>query len=201
MKYLVSYGRSGSHYFNGIMLDYLGDLSHWGVLNQKDKRTKTYTHSHDIDTTTKFKDCVYLYRNPVHVVYSAYHADFDTYLKDYEFNGEYNMNYMRREIDKIRRHYDFYLNNSKCIIKFDDLISEDISVWERVFDNFEIELDYEKMKKCIGDNTKPKLQIKINSKYINPKLDNDNYKQGRIDFESKFSDLIIKDTNYLKYDI
>lgn len=196
MKYLVSYGRSGSHYFNSIMFDYMGDLSWWGKNNNVEK---IYHHTHDINTTEKIKDCVYLYRNPIHVVYSAYHADFDSYSKDYKFNGVYDMNYLNKEIDKVRKHYDFYMNNAKTIIKFDDLISEDMTVWEKVFDNFEVDLDYDKMKKCIEDNTKSKLQKKIDNKYINSKQDSGEYKKGRIDFENRFGDMIIKNTNYNEF--
>tara|TARA_R110000744_G_scaffold3594_3_gene13571 strand:+ start:11507 stop:12127 length:621 start_codon:yes stop_codon:yes gene_type:complete len=190
---LVSYPRAGSHWVRMVMEKYLGAYClptsfynsklHWGF------------HLHDREVgngdegiTEGFDRVIYLYRNPVDVVYS---------LLKYEGWG----NDRRGEIiEEYKIHLSRWLNNNSDIkhitfIKYEDIKADPVSSFTKIleFMGFQ-DVREDTLAKICNESTLENLKQSIgNDSVINKNHFGGDYKTEREKFRDNYGSSILKE--------
>lgn len=182
---LVSYPRTGSHWLRMVLEKYLQKF----CLPRSFYNTKEYwgNHIHDrivgegVEGRTKgFEKVIYLYRNPIDVVYSQ--------LK-YE-----NMKFEDRHkiMDEYYIHLDRWLNNSSDIdnilyVKYESLKDKPIDIFRSIIEFLGYEWNEKKLKDIYDESTLENLNKNIqDTKVINNSHFNGSYNFERKEFRKTF---------------
>ncbi|WP_325229048.1 hypothetical protein [Schnuerera sp.] len=192
MPVFISYPRSGSHWLNCLMELYFDAprLRRSVTFLQGESLNKKplWFHDHDIFSILELKhdDVLYLYRNPVDVIFS--------HLKS-EYNGKINEEFIDKEIKLLINHFNKYLlsNKAKVIVKYEKLKSNDYNEFQKIIDWLTpgYDLNINKLDKINSIVKKSNIINKANNKqFLNKKLLSDEYKYERDKFKNKYSDKI-----------
>jgi len=192
----VSYGRSGGHFLNEVLSLYIG----------KSAPTHLYYPDHDRNLKVKREGCFYVWRNPVKIIFSLFSAYYCNEKRKMDLSlltDEWRYN----EIDKIKKHFKFYWEHAGIVIRYKDVMNN--NVWPEILNFFKLPYDEEKILDCASKITLDFSIKKQNSAWMHDFMTTDEYKDGRIDFENKykeeilreFSDYLNKNENYLTQSI
>jgi len=189
----IAYPRSGSHFIHQVLSLYTG----YHV------PTNLYKPDHDRDLKKRIKGCFYIWRNPVKVLYSLWAAEFCYENKSIDFSN-LNDKWLLNEINKIKKHFEFYWENAGIVIRYKDLM--DNKAWKDILEFFKLDFNEEKIIDCSSKITPVISTDNYPGPWMNSFMFSDEYKEGRKHFEKQYEEDILesfsiylnKDFNYLK---
>ena len=174
MKKFISYPRTGTHWLVNLIELYT-DKNRYDIMD----------YTHDDKLISKHEDVdVYLFREPVYVIYSYHKANKTLDIKTI--------------IEEYKNHLNWYLPNSKIILTYEDISKKNYVNIEKVFSIFgdwdknKFDEIYEKVDKKYTIN-----YVKGNLSFYNEHLLSDNYKKEKEEFILKYSESINKEFSFL----
>ncbi len=110
---LVSYPRSGSHFLHLVIGMYCGCNVYGNV----------YTPTHDWLLTEKKNGCLYVWRNPVEIIFSYYSVEScnDERVIDFSFLTD---KWLDEHTRLIKEHFKFYWENAGLIVRYKDIMAD-----------------------------------------------------------------------------
>jgi len=187
MKNYVAYPRSGSHFLHQVLSCYINDVA----------QTKLYRPHHDRDLKG-LHGCLYVWRNPVKVMFSLFSGDYcnEKQIMDLSLLTD---SWIDLEINRIKKHFEFYWKRAGLVIRYKDLINN--NAWTEILKFLGCEYDEQRIMSCSSEITLNVSIERFPGQWMNGFMRSDEYKQGRIDFEEKYEDKILNDfSEYLNKD-
>lgn len=197
-KMFISYPRSGSNWVNCVMELYfnrprLRRGANTFMKNKKKRHDFMWFHDHDIFSKLKLRheNYIYLYRNPVNVIYSllkAEHKIAQPYLKITD-------ELVDKQINLLREHYKKYLldGKAKVIIKYETLKNNhnEFEKFAKFMNPGLKNFEKEKLEKAIKAVTKEGLaKSEPDKRYFNTNMLSDEYEEDRAKFSEKYLERI-----------
>lgn len=182
----ISFPRCGSHWLNCVMELYFNRprlREGRTTFLPPTRQDWMWFHDHDLELNLNRKNVLYLYRNPVDVLFS------DTMSEKEEINEKFIFN--RAKL--YNKHLKLYLleYQVKCYIRYEDLIKDFNTTFAIATKFFNKEFDTNQLEKCKRTVTKEALaQRSKNKQFINMKLTTQDYSDQRDNFRLKYSQKI-----------
>ena len=215
MPLFVSYPRSGSNWLNCLMELYFNipRLRDGPVTFLKGKypyqeylelyRSKNcrrdymwfHDHDRDADLVVSHNNIMYMYRNPVDVIFSVLMAE--NRSKMIKISKTKIDMLLTREVNRLKKQYQKYINGdiSKTIICYDDLKKDLGSEFQKILSFFEIEgnVDVEKLRHLNEKITlKSVIDKERDPRYFNKTMLADRYAKDRAEFRKIYANQIMK---------
>ena len=182
----ISFPRCGSHWLNCVMELYFDrprlreGRTTFLPPNRKDWM---WFHDHDLELNLGRKNVLYLYRDPVDVMFS------DTMSE----KGQIDKNFIKRRTQLYNKHLCLYLVNYavKYYMKYENLLLNFNKEFKIAVDFFNKDLNEEKLNEVKKIVTKDTLaKISKNKQFINKELTSKQYSDKRRWFRKEYSDMI-----------
>lgn len=130
--FLVSFPRTGSHWLRMLMELYFGRPSLVRVFYYPDRNNYLSLHTHDLDLSLERSHVIYLYRDPVHTIYSQ--------LRYYKESPN-NLNRVMHWTDLYGRHLDKWLfrerfSTHKTILTYESMTRDLDAEFAKVTNHF-----------------------------------------------------------------
>jgi hypothetical protein len=186
---LVSYPRTGSHWLRFTLEKYLNEPCLVRSFFVENPKSVWGLHTHDqFSKEQGYKNIIYLYRNPVDVIYSQM-----VYYK-IKFNKE-NID---KQIKEYKTHLDKWLVNTPegveniIRISYEEINNDPINTIKKVLEFLDKPIDEEKIEMSFDSISKS--EVKKRTAYSDRVLNTDKgYDDCRDMFKEKFSELISKE--------
>ncbi|MDY0313776.1 MAG: sulfotransferase domain-containing protein [Bacteroidales bacterium] len=208
---VIGFPRSGNHWLNALMEAYFRQPRFNSYLypfhnyfHDKISDIPMWEGDHDVysDLTVKGKKTIiYLYRDPVDVIYSYYSSE----MKRMKFKyGKEIKNFIDLYIGYLKKHYNKYFHMDIVPIKYERLKTNFISEFGKVIYEFDLEPDINRMFKVFNTLTKENMFNHIkkcheaksgkfeNNPYFGEHMFTNQYAERRNNFKFKYG-LYIKD--------
>ncbi|MCJ8344830.1 sulfotransferase domain-containing protein [bacterium] len=198
-KMFISYPRSGSNWVNCVMELYfdrprLRRGANTFMRNKKKRHDFLWFHDHDIFSKLKLRheNYIYLYRDPINVIYSLLKAEH----KIEQPYAEKTDALVAKQIGLLREHYKKYLlDDKKCkvIIRYEDLKNnhDEFEKFIKFMHPKTKEFDKEKLADAIKKVTKEGLaKSEPDKRYFNKNMLTDKYEEDRAKFTEKYAERI-----------
>ncbi len=183
--FLVSFPRTGSHWFRMIMELYFERPSLTRAFYYPDRSDYLSLHTHDIDLDLQRRDVIYLYRDPVDTVYSQL---------GYYMESPDDTNRIRHWADLYGRHLDKWLWTEritihKTVLTYEGLKREMVNEFRKVTTHFGQALDPAKLSKASGRISMDEVKRKTlhNQQVMNT---TDEYRNKRSEFRNRHARLV-----------
>ncbi len=184
--YLVSFPRTGSHWLRLIMELYFEKPALIRSFYYKDALEFTCFHQHDFDLKLKRNRVIYLFRDPVHTVFSQlkyYKEDYtDTELISY-WAMQYRKHLVKWLIEE-------KFTNEKLVLRYEDL-SKSLEICFKSLSAF-IGVDYDNSKLKRANYKVTKNEVKNRTPHDPQVVDvSGSYKRDRCEFSQDFTELVL----------
>lgn len=186
----VSYPRTGSHWINSAMELYFDRprLREQRITFLDASRADyAWFHDHDLSLKIVHDNTMYMYRNPVDVLYSYSLAEL----------GEVNRDFIVWHTQNIKNHYIKYLLSNKraqTVVKYENFLMDFKKEFSKIIDFFGYAYDSDRIDWVAKTVTKESLAAKgqaaKNQQYIGSQLLNQAYIESREVFREKYQDYI-----------
>jgi len=185
--FLVSFGRTGSHWLRMMMELYTGKPSMRRIFYYTDAKEFTCCHTHDSDLKTTRKNVIYLYRNPVGTVFSKinyFKQDLDSEKVIIETLNRYIKHLTKWLLEE-------NFTTKKTIISYDGMKNDINNEFKKICDHLSYEFDAEKLKNVTKQISKEKLKEMTN---YNPQIVHieSEYELKRKKFYKNYKDFIYR---------
>lgn len=198
MPLFISYPRSGCAWLNCVMELYfdrprLREIRPTFLPLQRNDWM--WFHDHDLRLDIIHNNVLYLYRNPVDVLYSYSIANYNAI----------NMDFVHEQIKLLKKHYHKYLMNgsAKTIVRYENFREDFHKEFEKVAAFFNKKFDKTKLIEVLKIATKEQIvRVAPSKRYFSEKLCTNNYHEGRKKFReenSKFIKKMIIDDNLRQF--
>jgi len=193
---LVAHPRCGGHWVNCLINLYIHKIDFKDYIHNG--KNNVCIHTHDAKLLEKYKNIIYLYRNPVDKIYST--CCF--YVKNPEYTYGFQKRYYVDDIfDKgtIIKHINFYIDNinkwifqdnftdKKTVISYDLLVNNFDSEFLKILNHFEKQFDADNIVR-IKEISKLDIKKKDNQKRIINT--SSNYNDNKKIFRNKMTSFI-----------
>jgi len=180
--WVISYPRTGSHWLNNSIELYT-NRPKWRRGKSFLPQSNTnylYYHDHDMNLDLlkrkKINKILYLYRNPLDVIFS--YAKADEKIND---DGWISM-----KTEEYKNHLDAWLQQADVIVKYEDLKNE--IGWEKISIFFNMEHDILKWKDVWNRCEKKNIIEMCNNNYMNKSMLDGKYEIDRQTFKNKYQE-------------
>lgn len=205
MPTFVSWPRSGSHWINCVAELYFNrPRLRFGSTTflPRSRQDFMWIHDHDLDTSLPMTRTLYLYRNPVHVIYSQAHlitekSGFSNGLLHHQKGSVEHVKVNPVFIDEVckglKRHFNKYFNEKHVLIKYENFVADFDKEFEKVVRFFgKMPVDQTRLDEAKSQVTKESLaKISPDKTWMGYHLLTDEYKQSREDFTREWSEYIL----------
>lgn len=141
-------------------------------------------HDHDLNLDITHDNVLYLYRNPVEVLYSYSMADYN----------KVNIDFIVQKCDLLKKHYYKYILNggARQLIRYENFINDFVAEFHKVVDFFGTPFDENRLKKVLKITTKEQIvKLSPDKVYFNEKLCSNKYQNDKAEFKTKYTDLVV----------
>jgi hypothetical protein len=185
--YLISFPRTGSHWFRILMELYFEKPALVRIFYFKDAKEFTCYHDHDLNLNIQRENVIYLYRYPVDTIYSQLKY-YDESIDDKERVRYWSVLY-RRHLSKWLLEETFSLK--KTVINYDKMVQDLSGEFKKACEHFEICFDLKKF--MIVNKIVKKREIKKKT-FHDPKVINltSAYQKEKKYFKEKYSSFVMK---------
>lgn len=185
--FLVSFPRTGSHWLRMLMELYYETPSLVRIFYYKDARTFTCFHHHDLELQLERRKVIYLYRDPVHTVFSQlkYHMQDHNSIPLIQYWSDLYGKHLSKWL------YEEAFTTRKVILRYEDLCSSIEMTFRRLAEFMGDELDTRRLQNAVSQVSK--LEVQRKSRHDRQVVNlSETYQAERKDFSEHYSELIIR---------
>lgn len=186
LPFLVSFPRTGSHWLRMILEAYADRPLLTRTFYAHRNTNYLLYHTHDVELTVEAKRVIYLYRNPVDVVYSQ--------LQYY--------NQLEQSYNVLRWSYIYgchlykwmFLENftdEKVIVRYERMKESPFEELYDVLNFLNLSYDEDKVREALDDSTKMKISSKTRHDNRVIRL-SATYEERREEFQRKFGEMVLE---------
>lgn len=198
----ISYPRCGAHYINYMMEVYFNRprlrISH--AFRGQGREDYMWVHDHDIFTKNKKDIVLYLYRDPLDVVFSQVY---------YNHQQEESEEDVREIVNQYRNHLYYYLLDKKVrsdqYIRYENIVDESKfeDEFKKICDAFSQPFDSERALEIKRDTTKDRIKKVVDLVHVPNEAKrvlnlSDEYSEYKSKWKEKYSGLISDSFSFLE---
>lgn len=201
---LVSFPRSGSQWLGAVMELYFDRpcvRDRKATLIENDREDWMWIHDHDLELEFFNDDSIYLYRNPIDVLYSWLHYKFDATRRKSiwgKFVQRHEKIITEAEVisqsELLKKHLHKWLaseHKARTVVRYESLKQAPEKEFGKICQHFGQTSSQEQIKKAFEEASREKLmEVSVKKVALGPKLNSKAYSDDREKFREDYGEKI-----------